>query len=158
MFVTPDTVAHGQGEHPQHVNSVAFGGDELWGGGASAKDKVYIDLWDDYLERVEAWTEIPSLEPINLPRDEGGPVFERPWQAQAFALVVELYKAGKFRWPEWSRSSARRSMRLRHCRGKAPTILTIASGWRHSKPWFSSRKLVMGAEVSDRRRNGGKPT
>ncbi len=54
VFVTPDTVAHGQGEHPQHVYSVAFGGDELWGGGASAKDKVYIDLWDDYLERVEA--------------------------------------------------------------------------------------------------------
>lgn len=52
VFVTPDTVAHGKGEHPQHVYSIAFGGDELWGGDASPKDKVYVDLWDDYLERA----------------------------------------------------------------------------------------------------------
>lgn len=52
VFVTPDTAAHGLGEHPQHVYNVAFGGDELWGGNASPKDKVYIDLWDDYLEAV----------------------------------------------------------------------------------------------------------
>ena len=25
-----------------------------------------------------------------LPRDEGGPVFAEPWQAQAFALAVKL--------------------------------------------------------------------
>ncbi|WP_321378765.1 SH3-like domain-containing protein [Rhizobium sp.] len=54
VFVTPDTVAHGQGEHPQHVYNVVFSGDVLWGGNASEKNKVYIDLWDDYLEKVEA--------------------------------------------------------------------------------------------------------
>ncbi|BCH61978.1 SH3-like domain-containing protein [Agrobacterium vitis] len=54
VFVTPDTVAHGLGEHPQHLYNVVFSGDELWGGNASAKDKVYIDLWDDYLEKVES--------------------------------------------------------------------------------------------------------
>jgi nitrile hydratase accessory protein len=37
-----------------------------------------------------------------LPRDEGGPVFAEPWQAQAFALVVELHKAGAFSWTEWT--------------------------------------------------------
>ncbi len=52
VFVTPDTAAHGEGEHPQHVYSVSFAGDELWGGNAS--NKVYIDLWDSYLERVES--------------------------------------------------------------------------------------------------------
>ena len=38
---------------------------------------------------------------VRLPRDENGPVFDRPWQAQAFALTVELYKNGLFTWPEW---------------------------------------------------------
>lgn len=53
VFVTPDTAAHGLGEHPQHVYSVAFAASELWGEGASSRDKVYIDLWDDYLEKAE---------------------------------------------------------------------------------------------------------
>ncbi|WP_250959349.1 SH3-like domain-containing protein [Rhizobium sp. CG5] len=52
VFVTPDTVAHGLGEHPQHLYNVVFHGDELWGGNASGKDTVSIDLWDDYLEKV----------------------------------------------------------------------------------------------------------
>jgi nitrile hydratase accessory protein len=38
-----------------------------------------------------------------LPRDdEGSPVFEEPWEAQAFAMAVKLYDAGVFTWPEWS--------------------------------------------------------
>ena len=36
------------------------------------------------------------------PRDEGGPVFAEPWQAQAFALAVKLHEAGHFTWKEWS--------------------------------------------------------
>lgn len=50
VFVTPDTIAHGLGEHPQHVYSVSFNATELWGADAPAKDSVRIDLWDDYLE------------------------------------------------------------------------------------------------------------
>jgi nitrile hydratase accessory protein len=37
-----------------------------------------------------------------LPRDEGGPVFAEPWQAQAFALAVELSEQGYFTWKEWA--------------------------------------------------------
>ena len=37
-----------------------------------------------------------------LPRDEGGPVFHEPWQAQAFAMTLALYKRGMFTWPEWA--------------------------------------------------------
>jgi nitrile hydratase accessory protein len=36
-----------------------------------------------------------------LPRDENGPVFAEPWQAQAFAMAVQLCDAGHFTWPEW---------------------------------------------------------
>jgi nitrile hydratase accessory protein len=32
------------------------------------------------------------------------PVFEEPWQAQAFALAVAMHDRGVFTWPEWSRT------------------------------------------------------
>jgi nitrile hydratase len=47
----PDTNAHGLGEKRQHVYSVKFAARELWGDQASERDSVYIDLWDDHLER-----------------------------------------------------------------------------------------------------------
>ncbi len=36
------------------------------------------------------------------PRDDEGPVFAEPWQAQAFALTLNLYEAGHFTWSEWA--------------------------------------------------------
>ena len=41
-----------------------------------------------------------------LPRDEGGPVFREPWQAQAFALAVKLSEQGHFTWKEWAAALA----------------------------------------------------
>lgn len=41
-----------------------------------------------------------ALGPI--PQGPEGPVFAEPWQAQAFALAVELSEAGHFTWKEWS--------------------------------------------------------
>lgn len=37
----------------------------------------------------------------SLPRDEGGPVFDEPWQAEAFAITIRLHQAGVFTWKEW---------------------------------------------------------
>jgi nitrile hydratase accessory protein len=42
----------------------------------------------------------------SLPRDEGGPVFEEPWQAQAFAMAVRLSEQGHFTWSEWAAALA----------------------------------------------------
>jgi hypothetical protein len=50
VFVFPDTNADLAGPNPQHVYSVRFTARELWGDGAPAKDSLYIDLWDDYLD------------------------------------------------------------------------------------------------------------
>lgn len=36
------------------------------------------------------------------PGDEDGPVFQAPWEAQAFALVLALYERGMFSWNEWA--------------------------------------------------------
>lgn len=37
-----------------------------------------------------------------IPRDEDGPLFAEPWQAQAFALTVALMERGVFRAEEWA--------------------------------------------------------
>jgi nitrile hydratase accessory protein len=39
-----------------------------------------------------------------LPRDAEGPVFDAPWQAQAFALTVQLHERGAFAWTEWAQA------------------------------------------------------
>ena len=52
-FVFPDTNAHGQGEQPQHVYSVRFEGQELWGDDHQGADAVYLDMWDSYLAPAE---------------------------------------------------------------------------------------------------------
>lgn len=50
VFVFPDTNAHERGENPQHVYSVRFAARELWGEQVPAKDSVYVDMWESYLE------------------------------------------------------------------------------------------------------------
>jgi nitrile hydratase accessory protein len=50
---------------------------------------------------AEALAALPAL-----PRDEGGPVFAEPWQAQAFALAVKLSEQGYFTWKEWAATLA----------------------------------------------------
>ena len=45
-----DPTGHQPLDRPQHVYSVRFEGPELWGDRASARDAVYVDLWEDYLE------------------------------------------------------------------------------------------------------------
>jgi nitrile hydratase len=51
IYVFPDTLVAGLGEKPQHLYSVRFEARELWGPEASPHDAVYVDLWDDYLEK-----------------------------------------------------------------------------------------------------------
>lgn len=41
-----------------------------------------------------------------LPRDHDGPVFAEPWQAQAFAMAVQLSADGYFTWKEWAATLA----------------------------------------------------
>jgi nitrile hydratase accessory protein len=48
----------------------------------------------------------PDINLPRLPRDEDGPVFAEPWQAQAFALAVRLSAEGHFTWKEWAAALA----------------------------------------------------
>jgi len=48
VFVFPDGNAVGK-DKPQHLYSVVFDAEELWGPDISENFKVYVDMWDDYL-------------------------------------------------------------------------------------------------------------
>jgi nitrile hydratase accessory protein len=50
---------------------------------------------------AEATKAVPGI-----PRDEDGPVFKEPWEAQAFAMTIALYDRGLFTWPEWAATLA----------------------------------------------------
>jgi nitrile hydratase accessory protein len=39
---------------------------------------------------------------FRIPRDDDGPVFRAPWEAEAFALAVSLNARGLFTWKEWA--------------------------------------------------------
>lgn len=49
-FAFADGLAQGKGADLQHVYTVRFEGSELWGPDAGAKDAVYIDLYESYVE------------------------------------------------------------------------------------------------------------
>lgn len=44
----------------------------------------------------------PACDLPGLPQDGDGPVFNEPWQAQAFAMVLALHEQGIFSWTEWA--------------------------------------------------------
>ena len=50
VFIFPDTNAVFAGKRPQHLYSVCFTAREIWGTKAVVTDKVYVDMWDEYLE------------------------------------------------------------------------------------------------------------
>ena len=63
-----------------------------------------------------------------LPRDPGGPVFREPWQAQAFAMTLALYRQGLFTWPEWAAMLAAEIKRAQNA-GDPDTGATYYHHW-----------------------------
>src|SRR3954453_13621851 len=43
-----------------------------------------------------------TAEVTSIPRDDDGPVFREPWEAQAFAMALALHERGLFTWHEWA--------------------------------------------------------
>jgi nitrile hydratase accessory protein len=78
-----------------------------------------------------------------LPRDEGGPVFAEPWQAQAFALAVKLSEQGYFTWKEWAAALAD-ELRAAADRGKPD------DGSHYYEHWLAAlERLVTAKGLSD---------
>jgi nitrile hydratase accessory protein len=78
-----------------------------------------------------------------LPRDEGGPVFAEPWQAQAFALAVKLSERGHFTWKEWAAALAD-ELGVAAARGEPD------DGSHYYEHWLAAlERLVMAKGLSD---------
>jgi nitrile hydratase accessory protein len=59
---------------------------------------------------------------ISKPLREGSePVFAEPWQAQVFALAVELNRLGRFTWNEWVATFSAEIARHPAAPGEEPT-------------------------------------
>ncbi len=52
-WVLPDANAHGLGERPEHLYTVEFSGEELWGDAAEPGLKICVDLFDSYLAAAD---------------------------------------------------------------------------------------------------------
>ncbi len=44
--------------------------------------------------------DLTALEGMTL--RQGEPVFAEPWEAQAFAMVINLHERGAFSWDQWA--------------------------------------------------------
>ncbi|SHN86839.1 nitrile hydratase accessory protein [Bradyrhizobium erythrophlei] len=64
----------------------------------------------------------------DLPRDEDGPVFREPWEAQAFAMALSLYDRGLFSWKEWAAALAD-EIKLAQAGGDPDTGTTYYRHW-----------------------------
>ena len=64
----------------------------------------------------------------DLPRDEAGPVFRAPWEAQAFAMAVALHARGLFTWPEWAETLGA-EIKKAHAAGDPDTGDTYYQHW-----------------------------
>lgn len=79
-----------------------------------------------------------------LPRDDGGPVFAEPWQAQAFALAVKLSEQGHFTWKEWAAALAE-ELQAAARRGEPD------DGSRYYEHWLAAlERLVTAKGLTDR--------
>jgi nitrile hydratase accessory protein len=79
-----------------------------------------------------------------LPRDDGGPVFAEPWQAQAFALAVKLSEAGHFTWGEWAEALGAELKAASDC-GEPD------DGSRYYEHWLAAlERLAMAKGLADR--------
>jgi nitrile hydratase accessory protein len=70
-----------------------------------------------------ATQEVPSI-----PRDNDGPVFREPWEAQAFAMTLALHERGLFTWSEWAAALAFEIKRAQ-VQGDPDTGETYYSHW-----------------------------
>ncbi len=74
-----------------------------------------------------------------IPRDEEGPVFREPWEAQAFAMTLRLYQQGLFTWPEWAETLTAEIKRAQKQGDPDRGTLTTTTGSMLWNVWWRRR-------------------
>src|SRR5690606_1852555 len=87
-----------------------------------------------------------------IPRDDEGPVFREPWEAQAFAMAVTLHGRALFTWPEWAAARAGEVKRAQAA-GDPDTGETYCLHWRAALERLVAEKGVTTADTLHRYRD-----
>src|SRR6185437_4132616 len=88
-----------------------------------------------------------------VPRDgDGGPVFEAPWQANAFAMTLALHQRGVFTWTEWASTLAAEIKRAQAA-GDPDTGETYYSHWLNTLEKLVAEKGVTTQDTLHRYRD-----
>jgi nitrile hydratase accessory protein len=95
----------------------------------------------------EATAAVPGL-----PRDEQGPVFREPWEAQAFAMALALQQRGLFTWSEWAAALGEEIKRAQRA-GDPDTGETYYRHWLATLERLVTAKGVASAETLGRYRD-----
>ncbi len=85
-----------------------------------------------------------------LPRDEAGPVFKAPWEAQAFAMTLSLHARGAFTWSEWADALAR-ELAAATARAEADDGTRYYERWLAALEKLVARKKLVAEQALERR-------
>src|SRR5689334_24306895 len=86
-----------------------------------------------------------------IPRDNDGPVFREPWEAQAFAIALALHESGVFTWQEWAAALGTEIKRAQAA-GDPDTGETYYSHWLNTLEKLVADKGVTTADTLHRYR------
>ena len=87
-----------------------------------------------------------------IPRDDDGPVFREPWEAQAFAIALSLHERGLFTWNEWAATLADEIKRAQ-ASGDPDTGETYYRHWLATLERLIAAKGVASLETQHRYRD-----
>jgi len=86
------------------------------------------------------------------PADDDGPVFNAPWEAQAFSLVIALYEKGLFSWGEWA-SQLSEQIAIAQAEGDPDLGNTYYQHWmRALEKLVASKGLSSAEEIGEKAR------
>lgn len=86
----------------------------------------------------------------SLPRDDAGPTFNAPWEAQAFAMALSLHARGVFSWPEWSRALGR-ALADAAARGEPDDGTRYYEHWLAALEGLVAAKEIIGRDALEQR-------
>lgn len=86
-----------------------------------------------------------------LREDADAPVFAAPWQAEAFALAVQLHVAGAFTWTEWAAALAAQ-LKAAEARGEPDDGSRYYTHWCAALEQLVLARGLLGAEALAARR------
>lgn len=88
----------------------------------------------------------------SIPRDDHGPVFREPWEAQAFSMALALHQRGLFTWTEWAAALADEIKRAQAA-GDPDTGETYYRHWLATLERLVAEKGVASRETQTRYRD-----